>query len=104
MSLEEPRPRGTVLGARADRLRVHEIEHFFRCKACNGWIDARDRPAAAPGGRSGTIAQNGAADLHLDLFLCIETGTIAGFPRELIGAGTMAWEMGSGRQADQVPV
>jgi hypothetical protein len=19
-----------------------EAEHFFRCKACNGWIDARD--------------------------------------------------------------
>ena len=42
MSLEEPRPRGTVVGERADRLRVHEVEHFFRCKACNSWIDARD--------------------------------------------------------------
>ena len=42
MSLDEPRPRGTVLGERADRRRVHEAEHFFRCKACNGWIDARD--------------------------------------------------------------
>jgi hypothetical protein len=42
MSLDEPRPRGTVLGERADRRRVREAEHFFRCKACNGWIDARD--------------------------------------------------------------
>jgi hypothetical protein len=42
MSLEEPRPRGTVLGERADRLRVHEVEHFFRYKACGGFIDARD--------------------------------------------------------------
>ncbi len=42
MSLEEPRPRGMVLGERADRLRVGEAYHFFRCKACNGWIDARD--------------------------------------------------------------
>jgi len=36
MSLEEPRPRGMVLGERADRLRVGEAYHFFRCKACNG--------------------------------------------------------------------
>jgi hypothetical protein len=42
MSIHEPRPRGTVLGVRADRLRVDEVEHFFRCKACNGWIDGRD--------------------------------------------------------------
>ena len=42
MSLDEPRPRGTVLGERADRRRVREVEHFFRRKACNGWIDARD--------------------------------------------------------------
>jgi hypothetical protein len=42
MSLDEPRPRGTLLGERADRRRVREVEHFFRCKACNGWIDARD--------------------------------------------------------------
>jgi hypothetical protein len=32
----------TVLGERADRLRVHEVEHFFRYKACGGFIDARD--------------------------------------------------------------
>src|SRR5882672_4764869 len=31
MSLQEPRPRGTVLGERADRLRVSEAENFFRC-------------------------------------------------------------------------
>jgi hypothetical protein len=41
MSLDEPRPRGTVLGERIDRRRVREVEHFFHCKACNGWIDAR---------------------------------------------------------------
>jgi hypothetical protein len=43
MSLDEPRPRGTLLGVRTDRRRVREAEHFFRCKACNGWIDARER-------------------------------------------------------------
>jgi hypothetical protein len=42
MPIDEPRPRGTLLGERADRRRVHEVEYFFRCKACNGWIDARD--------------------------------------------------------------
>ena len=42
MSLDEPRPRGTLLGERADRRHVGEAHHFFRCKACNGWIDARD--------------------------------------------------------------
>ena len=32
MPIDEPRPRGTVLGERTDRQRVHEAEHFFRCK------------------------------------------------------------------------
>jgi hypothetical protein len=42
MPIDEPRPRGTVLGERADRRHVGEAYHFFRCKACNGWVDARD--------------------------------------------------------------
>jgi hypothetical protein len=42
MSIEEPRPRGTALGERADGRRVSEAEHYFRCKACDGWIDGRD--------------------------------------------------------------
>jgi hypothetical protein len=41
MSLEERRPRGTVLGERADRRRVSEAENFFRCNIC-GYLDARD--------------------------------------------------------------
>jgi hypothetical protein len=32
----------TALGERTDRRRVPEAEHYFRCKACNGGIDARD--------------------------------------------------------------
>jgi hypothetical protein len=71
MSLEEPRPRGTLLGERADRRRVREVEHFFRCNACNGWIDARDYvwvedhegPLPPPGTRSSakgcTVDQRG---------------------------------------------
>jgi hypothetical protein len=42
MSIDEPRPRGTVLGEHADRRRFGKAGHYFRCKACNGWIDARD--------------------------------------------------------------
>jgi hypothetical protein len=42
MRIAEPRPRWTVRGERVDRRRVPEAEHFFRCEACNGWIDARD--------------------------------------------------------------
>jgi uncharacterized protein (DUF2342 family) len=42
MSLDEPRRRGTLVGVRTDRRPVREAEHFFRCVACNGWIDARD--------------------------------------------------------------
>jgi hypothetical protein len=42
MSLEEPRPRGSVLGERTDSRRVPEAEYFFRCVACGGWIDMRD--------------------------------------------------------------
>jgi hypothetical protein len=44
MPIDEPRPRGPVLGERADKRRVHEVGHYFRCKTCNGWIDARDYP------------------------------------------------------------
>jgi len=42
MSLEEPRPRGTVVGERADRRRVSEAENFFRCNVRGGYLDARD--------------------------------------------------------------
>ena len=42
MSLEEPRPRGTVVGERADSRRVSEAENFFRCNICGGYLDARD--------------------------------------------------------------
>jgi hypothetical protein len=31
-----------VLGEHTNERRVGEAEHYFRCKACNGWIDGRD--------------------------------------------------------------
>ena len=42
MPFEEPRPRGTVLGERADGRRVREAEHFRRCPLCGGLVDLRD--------------------------------------------------------------
>jgi len=42
MPLDEPRPRGTVLGEGVGRRRVCEAEHFFKCKACGGYLDGRD--------------------------------------------------------------
>jgi hypothetical protein len=39
---------GAYIGERADRRRVREAEHYFRCKICGGLIDARD--AQAPRG------------------------------------------------------
>jgi hypothetical protein len=42
MSLDEPVPRGTMLGERVGRRRVREADHYFRCSICSGFIDARD--------------------------------------------------------------
>ena len=42
MSIDEPVPRGTMLGERVDRRRVREADHYFRCRMCGGFIDARD--------------------------------------------------------------
>jgi hypothetical protein len=42
MSIDEPRPRGTLLGERAGRRRLREADHYFRCRICGGFIDARD--------------------------------------------------------------
>jgi hypothetical protein len=42
MPIAEPRPRGTVLGERTDGQHVPEAEHFFKCEACGGYLDARD--------------------------------------------------------------
>ena len=62
MSLEESRPRGTVLDKRADRRRVCEVEFFSmqgvqRLDRCAGLRMDRGprRPAAAPSARSGSV-------------------------------------------------
>jgi len=42
MPIDEARPRGTVLGERIDRQRVHEGRTFFPMLACGGYFDAHD--------------------------------------------------------------
>jgi hypothetical protein len=42
MSLNEPRPRGTVLGERTDGRRVPEAEHVFNARHATAGSDARD--------------------------------------------------------------
>jgi hypothetical protein len=41
MPIEEPTPRGTVIGERVGGP-VHEALHYFKCPLCGGYIDARD--------------------------------------------------------------
>ena len=42
-SLEDPFPRGTIMGKQVTGPRLSEAEHFKRCLLCAGFIDLRDR-------------------------------------------------------------
>jgi hypothetical protein len=42
MPMDEPRPRGSVIGERVGGAPVDEGENFFKCDKCGGWFDARD--------------------------------------------------------------
>jgi hypothetical protein len=42
MTIDEPRPRGTVMGERVGGPPLDEGENFFKCGKCGGWFDARD--------------------------------------------------------------
>jgi hypothetical protein len=41
MPMDEPRPRGTVIGQRVGPP-LDEVENFFKRDKCGGWFDARD--------------------------------------------------------------
>jgi hypothetical protein len=43
MRVDEPRPRGTVIGRQVSGPRLSEAEHFKRCPLCGGYVDMRDR-------------------------------------------------------------
>jgi hypothetical protein len=41
-SMEEPLPRGTVIGRQISGPPLSEAEHFKRCPVCGGYVDMRD--------------------------------------------------------------
>jgi hypothetical protein len=43
MNIDEPRPRGSIMGERVGGPPLDEGEHFFKCPLCHGYIDMRDR-------------------------------------------------------------
>jgi len=42
-SMEDPAPRGTIIGRRVTGPPLTEAEHFRRCPLCGGYVDMRDR-------------------------------------------------------------
>jgi hypothetical protein len=42
MDIDEPRPRGTVIGRQVSGPPLSEAEHFKRCPICHGYVDMRD--------------------------------------------------------------
>jgi len=42
MPIDEPRPRGTVIGKQVTGPRLSEAEHFWKCSLCDGYVDMRD--------------------------------------------------------------
>jgi hypothetical protein len=42
MPIDEPRPRGTVIGRQISGAPRTEAEHFKRCRLCGGYFDMRD--------------------------------------------------------------
>jgi hypothetical protein len=44
-SMEDPFPRGTVIGRQITGPRLTEAGHFRKCPLCGGYVDMRDREA-----------------------------------------------------------
>jgi hypothetical protein len=42
-SLEDPFPRGTIMGKQVTGFPLSDAEHYFRCPLCGGYVDMRDR-------------------------------------------------------------
>jgi hypothetical protein len=42
MPIDEPRPRGTVMGKQVAGPRLREAGHFWKCALCGGYVDMRD--------------------------------------------------------------
>jgi hypothetical protein len=43
MQIDEPRPRGTVIGRQVNGPPLSEAERFKRCPLCGGYVDMCDR-------------------------------------------------------------
>jgi hypothetical protein len=43
MTIDEPRPRDTIIGRKVSGPLLSEAEHFKRCPLCGGCVDMRDR-------------------------------------------------------------
>jgi len=43
MNIDEPRPRGTIIGRQITGPPLTEAEHFRKCPLCGGYVDMRDR-------------------------------------------------------------
>jgi hypothetical protein len=43
MTIDEPRPRGTVISRQVAGPRLTEAKHFRKCPLCCGYVDMRDR-------------------------------------------------------------
>jgi len=41
--MEDPFPRGTVIGKQVAGRPLSEAEHFRKCPLCGGYVDMRDR-------------------------------------------------------------
>ena len=42
MTIDEPRPRGTVIGEQVTGPRLTEAEHFRKCPVCGAYFHMRD--------------------------------------------------------------
>jgi hypothetical protein len=42
MNIDEPRPRGTIIGRQVSGPLRCEADHFARCPVCGGYVDMRD--------------------------------------------------------------
>jgi hypothetical protein len=43
MPIDEPRPRGAVIGWQVSGPPLSDAEHYFRCPLCGGYVDMSDR-------------------------------------------------------------
>jgi hypothetical protein len=61
MPMDEPRPRGTVIGERVGGAPLDEGENFFKCNKCGGWFDA-PRSRVGRGSRGRAAAPDAGSD------------------------------------------